>query len=61
VDVRQFTEGTLVIDILVPSGERLLWRGTGTSRIREERDPQRRIEIVNDAVARILAQFPPKR
>ena len=59
VDVRQYTEGTLIIDILEPNGERLFWRGTGTTRLREEKDPQKRIQKINEGVEKILAQFPP--
>jgi hypothetical protein len=59
VDVRQYTEGTLIIDILEPNGERLVWRGTGTTRLREEKDPQKRIQKINAGVEKILAQFPP--
>jgi hypothetical protein len=61
VDVKQYTEGTLIIDILRPGGEQLVWRGTGTTRIREEKDPEKRTQKVNDAVEKILAQFPPKK
>jgi hypothetical protein len=61
VDVKQYTEGTLIIDILRPGGEQLVWRGTGTTRIREEKDPEKRTQKVNDAVDKILAQFPPRK
>jgi hypothetical protein len=61
VDVKQYTEGTLIIDILQPRGEHLVWRGTGTTRLRDEKDPEKRIQKVNDAVDKILAQFPPKK
>jgi len=59
-DVRQVTEGTLVIDVVQPDGERLIWRGSGVSRLREQRDPHQRTKAINDAVSRILSQFPPK-
>lgn len=61
VDVTQYTEGTLIIDILKPSGEQLVWRGTGTTKVREEKNPEKRTQKVNDAVDKILAQFPPKK
>ena len=61
VDVTQYTEGTLVIDILKPGGEHLVWRGTGSARIRDEKDPEKRTQRVNEAVDKILAQFPPKK
>lgn len=60
VDVQQFTEGTLIIDVVQPDGERLIWRGTGTTRLSEQRTPEQRIALINDAVSRILAQFPPQ-
>lgn len=59
VDVQQYTEGTLIIDVLKPDGEHLLWRGTGTTRLHQEEDPQKRIQNVNEGVEKILAQFPP--
>jgi len=44
---------------LEPARERLIWRGTGSTRIREQRSTQDRIDTINEAVEKILERFPP--
>lgn len=55
--VTQYTEGTLVIDIVDASRSQLVWEGVAVDRIREEnrRNPQAAVE---QAVAQIFAQYP---
>ncbi len=60
-DVREYTEGTLIIDFVDPKADQLIWRGTGQSRLSESKTPEERTENINEAVAKILAQFPPKK
>ncbi len=60
-DVREYTEGTLMIDIVDPGANQLIWRGTGQSRISESKTPEERTENINEAVEKILAQFPPEK
>jgi hypothetical protein len=57
-EVREFTEGTIVIDVVDPSLKQLVWRGTGTGVVRggEPDEVSRRID---EAVAQVLADFPP--
>lgn len=59
VDVRQYTRGTLILDILEPSARQLMWRGAGSTRISEASSPEKRTARVNEAVSKILAKFPP--
>ena len=56
---REFDQGMLTIDIIDAESNRLIWRGIGTRRVREHQDPERTTAVVNETVARILAQFPP--
>lgn len=58
VDVRQYTEGTLAIDIYDVDGHKPAWHGVATSKITDEmrENPE---AAVNAAVAEILSQFPP--
>ena len=58
---REYDEGTLIIDFLDPATGDLVWRGTGVRPLEETPTPERRDEIVNDVVERILAQYPPKK
>jgi hypothetical protein len=54
-----YTEGTLLIDVIDPATMTLLWRGTGTGVVDPTASPQRREQRINDAVDRILDEFPP--
>ena len=58
VQGREHEVGTLMIDIL---GRRrtLVWRGTTSSRVRRNLDPQQRDELITTAVDAILEEFPP--
>ena len=58
--VREYEEGTLLIDILRPGSGELLWRGSAQARLREHPSPEDREARVREVVAKILEQFPPK-
>ena len=58
--VSEYDEGTIIIDIADSETEILVWRGSGSRRIGESRDPDTMTEKVNRAVSEILSQFPPK-
>jgi hypothetical protein len=58
--IREYKEGTLVIDVLGPGDENLLWRGSGSKRLSKQATPEQTTERVNKAVAAILEQFPPQ-
>ncbi|KPJ78555.1 MAG: hypothetical protein AMJ54_02725 [Deltaproteobacteria bacterium SG8_13] len=58
--IRTYDEGMLVIDLGDAAENRLMWRGTGTRRVTEKADPQKTTRIVNQTVAEILNQFPPR-
>ncbi len=59
--VNEWTEGTLVIDVIDRENDILIYRATAESKIRENVDPQERTERINDGVARMMADFPPER
>lgn len=59
VRVRQYTEGTLIIDMIDTKTNESVWRGTMSAKISEDKTQQERIEAINYAVTTILAQFPP--
>jgi hypothetical protein len=53
-----YDEGTLLIDIVDPATAQLLWRGSGTGVVDPQASPEKREQRINDAVERILADFP---
>lgn len=55
-----YDEGTLLIDVLDPATMQLLWRGSGTGVVDPQASPEKREQRINDAVERILADFPPR-
>jgi len=60
VDVMEYEESTLMIDIFDPETDELIWRGTARSRLSSDQTPERSIADINEAVTKILAQFPPR-
>jgi hypothetical protein len=59
IDVSQYDEGTLIIDIIDMTKKELVWRGTGTGGLNPNATVEERTANINNAVAQILAQFPP--
>ena len=55
---REYTLGTLVIDMFDAARRELVWRGTGEGKVDVARNPQERQERVNEAVTLIMADFP---
>ena len=56
--VSSYVEGTLYIDLIDAKKKELIWEGEGVGYLTENRE---RKEIkINEFVAKILAQFPPK-
>jgi len=58
--VPDYDQGTLVIDIIDSGTVQLLWRGSGTGVVDPQASPEKREQRINDAVERILADFPPR-
>ncbi len=57
--VRYYTEGTLVIDMVDPRKNELIWRGTGTGVIHRYSDREKEKKVIEQYVRQILDQFPP--
>ena len=62
-DIREYDEGSLIVDVIDLPQKKVVWRGIGQKRLRGEGTPadpaemQKRIDATVDAV---LANFPPK-
>jgi hypothetical protein len=58
VDVVQYTQGTVVIDVIDPATHKLLWRGQGVAAV--DADPNKFARELRKAVDAIIAKFPPR-
>ena len=54
--VAEYTEGSVVIDVVKPDSRTLLWRGQGTARLSD--DAADNVKQLAKAAAAIVAQFP---
>jgi hypothetical protein len=59
VSVTNYTEGTLIIDIVANKTDQLIWRGHTSKKLSGNKSPQERDQLINEVVAAILAKFPP--
>lgn len=58
--VSQYTRGTLILDMVEPVGNTLVWRGIAEGKLEQDMNQNERAELVEDAVNRILDGFPPQ-
>ena len=56
-NVRQYTEGTLILDFIDPGSDQLVWRGWYSDAVGEGEISEKKI---NTAVKHILEKFPPQ-
>jgi len=60
VRVYEILVGTMVIDMAEAKGNRMVWRGVGTKEVDTEAKPEKRDKKINEAVTKILKNYPPK-
>lgn len=58
--VRDILMGTLVIDIADANKGQLAWRGMGVKEVNTQAKPEKRDKSINEAVKKILKNYPPK-
>ena len=58
--VRQYTEGTVVIDVIEPKQRKLLWRGVSSRPLRKLKTPAERELYIKETINAILQNFPPQ-
>ncbi len=61
VDLYQYEEGSLVVDVVDARTKRLEWRGTATAVLDPGASAEGRTERINEAVEKMLKDFPPPR
>lgn len=57
--VRTYTEGTLILDFVDRQKNELVWRGSASKTIDEMDSPEQRVRTVQEAVTKLLKDFPP--
>ncbi len=55
----EYEQGSLIIDVLDPGRQTLLWRGFGSSRLKQNQSTSQVTNNLNSAIRRILTDFPP--
>jgi len=55
VEVRQYRDGTLIIDLVDARSKQMIWRGTATDTFSPGMEAQKAAE----AVSKTLAEYPP--
>lgn len=56
--VREYEEGTILIDVLNPATHEMQWRGTGSRRILQDQDESDAVLYIDRVVTKILKNFP---
>ena len=58
--IREYEEGSLMVDIIEPGSRKLMWRGMAEAEVGPSSTPQEREQRVSEAVRRMLERFPPE-
>jgi len=58
--VRTYTEGTLILDVIDRRKNDLVWRASASGTIDQMDSPDQRVQAIQDAVEKMLKDFPPK-
>lgn len=53
-----YKKGTLILDILNPKNEKIVWRGMATDILKEHKTPQERMAYINKVVKEVMKNFP---
>lgn len=59
VTTYEFTEGTLILDLVEPSKKELIWRATIVGTLQDT--PKENIELGNKAIAKAFKDYPPEK
>jgi hypothetical protein len=61
MDVYQYEQGTLVVDLIDAKTKELVWRGWATKTLETNPSPDKIQSTIQSAVYKILAEYPPSR
>lgn len=58
--VREYRQGTLILDVVDTGSNKLVWRGTAQAELSENTDANKSQKLINEASHKMLENFPPK-
>jgi hypothetical protein len=58
VDVKRVLKGSIIVDIINPLSNKIVWRGTARKQISNSATPKKRNQVIEQAVMLILKDFP---
>jgi hypothetical protein len=61
ISYNDYVEGTLFINLVDNSTQKIAWQGRGTKTVDENASPEKREANINNGVKQIFYQYPPKR
>ena len=56
--VYTYDEGKLMVDIVDPDQNKIIWRGIATDRIKSHETPEQRTEYIDEVITSVLKTFP---
>ena len=59
MDVYQYEEGTMILDIVDAGAKKLVWRGTAIAALSPQPTPEQTTKLIDEAVNKLLRDFPP--
>jgi uncharacterized protein YceK len=59
--VSQIPVGTLIVDLVDVNQKQMVWRGTATKTLSPDASPESKQKNLQEAVAKMFANFPPKK
>jgi hypothetical protein len=60
MDVTQYTQGTIILDIIDAKTKQLIWRSVATGALASKPDPEQAEERIGEVMKQMLAEFPPE-
>lgn len=61
INYNQYVEGTLFVNLVDKTSEKIVWQGRGTRTLDENTSPEKRESNINYAVKQIFSKYPPKK
>lgn len=60
VNGKEIKEGKLVVEIIEPEEDRVIWRAVSQKRLTEQMKPEKRSELINELTQEMFENYPPK-
>lgn len=60
VSAREIKEGKLVVEMVVPEDNRVIWRAASQRRLTEQMKPEKRSALINELIQEMFDNYPPK-